>query len=260
MAESEDDLLKSTQFRVIFSYTPTASASTPTWREADIRWIAERPKSIPLPTRQSTTHKAAKISQQVRFGQVESQTSNGSTTVTVDAHQTSITTSSVTARIPDLCQAIATLHQARADACAGFLVDSLQRKHGIYPCSSLANQNDEQKWTAYTLRQILTKQDGFGRPLMQRDTYKVAVDLASSVLQLYKTPWLSDDWGDADVYFVRRPGAPLATVYQHPFIYHKFSTTTHVQYATVQLPIQRVIRNKTLFTLGVLLIELLYST
>jgi hypothetical protein len=138
--------------------------------------------------------------------------------------------------------------------------DSLKRKHGIYPLDTSACHNAEQSWSAYTLRQVLTKRAGFARRLMQHDKFRVAVDLASSVLQLYKTPWLGDDWSDNDVYFVHRPGTPLSSIYKHPFIYRTFSSTITSQNVVTQPPICRVIRNQTLFTLGVMLIELLYGT
>jgi hypothetical protein len=95
---------------------------------------------------------------------------------------------------------------------------------------------------------------------MQHDKFKVAVDLASSVLQLYKTPWLNDNWGDDDVYFVHRPGAPLSSIYQHPFIYRKFPLPSASASPVNPPPARSIIRNQTLFTLGILLIELLYGT
>jgi hypothetical protein len=255
MADSEDDLLRSTQFRVIFTNTSATPTSSLPWKEADIRWIADKPRSTPPPTQQTKTCKAARGTRQVRFDQVSTHAGNDTARVKFATKEVKI----ANFRIPDLCLAIATLHQPPIDECARYLLDDLQRKHGIYPCSIMTCQNKQQTWSAYTLRQILTKQAGFGRPLMQRDTYKVAVDLASSVLQLYETPWLTNDWSDADVYFVHRPGAPLATVYQHPFILRKFASSTANQGFVDQPPIRRVIRNQTLFTLGIVLIELLYG-
>ncbi|KAF3047029.1 hypothetical protein E8E12_010603 [Didymella heteroderae] len=85
---------------------------------------------------------------------------------------------------------------------------------------------------------------------------KIALDLASSILQLYKTPWL-DEWDDNDVYFVQRPGAKPITLYEHPYVYREFPQTAS---KTGQKETKyRVIRNQTLYSLGVLLIELWYG-
>jgi hypothetical protein len=79
------------------------------------------------------------------------------------------------------------------------------------------------------------------------------------VLQLYKTPWLDEQWSDNDVYFVHRPGQPLSKVYEHPFAYRKFSSPPAPPLANAQGAVHRVIRNQTLFTLGIILVELLYG-
>jgi hypothetical protein len=169
-----------------------------------------------------------------------------------------VTTKTGPDHISDLCQAIAKLQSPARVACAGYILDSLKRKHGIYPLDAPMCQTGQKQWSAYTLRQVLTRGAGSIRRFTQYDKHKVAVDLASSVLQLYKTPWLNDDWTDNDVYFVHRPGALSSTLYEHPFIYRKFSSTIPSSSAT-RRQTQRVIRNQTLFNLGILLIEVLYG-
>jgi hypothetical protein len=258
-ADTDEKLLEKTQFRVIFTSSSNTSAKVSDWREADIRWITEKPCSVALSPCTASTYTAAKVARRVRFDPLHAQASSSSTTLTVTEQQTSIVLPSIPDQISDLCQVIAMLQQPQKDSCAGYLLDSLKRKQGIYPLGAPICHDDQQKWTAYTLRQVLTRQAGFSRRLMGQDKFKVAVDLASSVLQLYKTPWLKDDWSNDDVYFVHRPGAPASTIYQHPFIYRKFSSPVATQCSTAQTPVRRVIRNQTLFTLGVLLIELLYG-
>jgi predicted kinase len=253
-ADNDEKLLEKTQFRVIFTSSSNASAKVSDWREADIRWIADKPRSVALPPCSASMYTATKAARRVRFDP-----SNGGTTMTVREQQTSIVLSSIPNQISNLCQVVAMLQQRQGDACAGYLLDSFKRKQGIYPLGAPICQDDQQKWSAYTLRQVLTKQAGFSRRLMGQDKFRVAVDLASSVLQLYKTPWLKDDWSNNDVYFVHRPGAPASTIYQHPFIYRKMSSQVAAHSSTTPTPVHRVIRNQTLFTLGVLLIELLYG-
>lgn len=257
--DDEEDLLKDTQFRVIFTLTSTIPAKSEPWKEADIRWISDKPRSVPLPTCAGTSYAAARTTRRVRFDQSQAQTSANGATVTVTQQTAIITTTSIPIHIPNLCLAIGKLQHPQKDPCAGYLLDSFKRKHGIYLLDPPVCPDNQPEWPAYTLRQVLTKQAGFKRRLMQHDKFRVAVDLASSVLQLHKTPWLREDWGDSDVYFVHRPGAPPSTIYQHPFIYRKFSSTPTNTGPAPQPQARRVIRNETLFTLGVLLIELLYG-
>jgi hypothetical protein len=153
---------------------------------------------------------------------------------------------------------VAAVPKPDRNLCIGYLMDTVKRKHGIYPLEP-PHGCDQQQWTSYSLRQVLTKRANVGRSLTRYDKLRVAVDLASSVLQLYKTPWLDEQWSDNDVYFVHRPGVPLSTLYEHPFVYRKFSSQTSAHPSPSQRAVGRVIRNQTLFTLGILLIELLYG-
>jgi len=84
----------------------------------------------------------------------------------------------------------------------------------------------QQPWVAYTLHQILTGQVITNERLKQLDKLRIALDLPSSILQLYKTPWLMDHWGDNDAYFLHRPGAESVPMYEHPYVYRQFTAPT----------------------------------
>jgi hypothetical protein len=88
---------------------------------------------------------------------------------------------------------------------------------------------------------------------------RVAINLTLSVLQLYKTPSLDEQWSDNDVYFIQHLGVPLSTPYEPPIVYRDFSSSTSAQSSSNQRAVGRVIRNQTLFTLDILLIEFLYG-
>lgn len=242
------------------------------WKEANIKCMIDKAQAVNLVPCAPTLQPVSTMKRRVRFDQMELQhvvsRSSSSTTLTVTEQRTVLATTTTPGQIHDLCVAIGQLHPPlrKEDACAGYLLDSLKRKHGVYPLdppvtvTNGSTHSIAMEWSAYTLRQVLARQAGIGRRLMQHDKFKVAVDLASSVLQLYKTPWLEDNWNKDDVYFVQRPGAPPATIYEHPFIYRKLSLPAASQCSATQpQPIRSVIRNQTLFTLGILLIELLYG-
>jgi hypothetical protein len=258
-------VLQQTPFRVVFSYnsdigSPTSIKSM--WKEADIRYIEDKPTiHTSLSPRTPNSASSASTKKTVRFNQIDvqlRQTTIAATAITPVSTQT-ITSNPTPVQIQDLCKAIAKLQQPQRDICMGYLLDNLKRKHGIYPLDLPPISSAHEQWAAYSLRDVLTKSTTINRRLTQHDKLRVAVDLASSVLQLYKTPWLSEHWGKDDVFFIHRPGAPLASIYSHAFVSRTFSTQHTPLLTTAQPAACRVIRNRTLFTLGVLLIELWYG-
>ena len=256
--ESEKELPEHTPFRVVFTQT-----SDNDWREVVIRCVVDKPKPGPPTPQVANTILATPNRKQVRFGQLNPQLEQSqidkSTTVTITHQHTMKTLSLSQGRIQDLCKVIYQLQQPRRDACLGYLVDALQRKHVIYPLLP-SNNCSQQQWAAYSLHEILTSQTSTNRRLTQLNKLQIAVDLSSSVLQLYETPWLDESWGEDDVYFIQRPGAPSASLYEHPYVYRKFSSSAqHTHSIQARRTKIRVIRNQTLYTLGILLIEVWYG-
>ncbi|KAF2029209.1 hypothetical protein EK21DRAFT_101286 [Setomelanomma holmii] len=134
-----------------------------------------------------------------------------------------------------------------------------QSKHTVHVVEPLEDQGAIQEWSSYTLTQILTRRAMLGQRFYQLDRFKIAVILASTVLQLSNTPWLDDDWCLDEIHFVHRHGTPLATVFQYPFLHHDFPCKAVSPSRTTRSPFRRVIRNQMLYTLGIVLIELLYG-
>lgn len=270
MTGKGEDILEHLPFRVIFSYAaetgshPIHSISGD-WSEADIRCLVDKAKSktTPLSNPTGTTVKLAAAKKRVAFAQTiaqaQVQQSKKSTTVTVVEQQITSTSPPTLKEIENLCKIIGRLRIPQQDPCVGYLIDSVKRKHGIFPLEPLPACNQHPHWAAYSLRQILEKRANIKRPLTKFDKLRVAVDLASSVLQLYNTPWLDEQWSDNDVYFIHRPGLSMAKVFEHPFVYRKLSSTGSNHASSTQGGACRVIRNQSLFTLGILLIELLYG-
>lgn len=160
-------------------------------------------------------------------------------------------------QIHDLCKTIQQLRFSTAEPCVGYLLDNVDRKYGIYPLQGLSNGGQLQ-WSSSSLQQVLTEPATIGIRLTQADKLCIALYLASSMLQLYKTPWLDEQWGHKDVYFVHRPGTTIADISKQPYIYRKLSSTAPCSTTQAQ-PTYSVIRNQTLFALGILLIELWYG-
>jgi hypothetical protein len=256
-SETDDNSLDQTPFRVIFTYESALVATPQDWKEANIRRILDAPQRDPVASCTPQAGTETKVTRRVRFVSQEVEMSSNSTLETATVQPRNSYTEKKLQQILNLCPAITKFQQSKS-VCAGYLLDNLKRKYGIYPLDTRACDNNE-IWSAHTLRQVFTKGAGLEWRLMQHAQFKLAVDMASSVLQLYKTPWLSDDWSSDDVYFVHRPGAPLSSTYQHAFIYRRISSAVSTQESLSRPLMRTIIRNQTLFNLGVLLIELVYG-
>lgn len=82
------------------------------------------------------------------------------------------------------------------------------------------------------------------------------------MLQLHSTPWL-DNWTKQDILYLPDPQGEKVPPPVQPYISRRFSTSKSADMATVTSPTsatpQSFAPNKTLFTLGVVLIEIAFN-
>ena len=92
------------------------------------------------------------------------------------------------------------------------------------------------------------------------DRRYLALCLASTVLQLYDTPWLGSSWCANDILFVRQLSADRRPLIRQPFVSCAFAAQRQLDHQTTSQcdSACRLIRNKTIFDLGVVLIELCF--
>jgi hypothetical protein len=178
-------------------------------------------------------------------------------TSTLRMQSTAATSTSTPQQIMTLCDAIGSLQKPLTNSCIGYLLDPVGRKQGIHSLDTLKNHTQRQ-WTSFSLHQVLTKRGNVTRHPTLLDKLQIATKLSSNVLQLHNTPWLSDDWRSSDVFFLYRSGAIPPSIYEDPFVYGSLSPQRGKSTPN-QRTTSRVIRNQTLFALGVLLIELWYG-
>lgn len=215
------------------------------------------PKNVPLTV--FAPKSDAPIRKQVRFGQIDLQVQNvtpsrTSATTVVQRRNTPVSTAEP-GHIHSLCEAV---QQAKNDPYIGYLLDAANRNYGVFSLK-LPSTASWAQWRAYTLQEVLTRQANVPTRLTQYDKLRVAVDVASSVLQLYKTPWFDPSWGRRDVYFVQRPEASPSRIYEQSFVLRQMSDASQISPTSNQQATSRVVRNQTLWMLGVLLIELWYG-
>ena len=248
-------MLRQLRFRVVFSSSHGSSSSKPSpwgWGEADIRLVEEKPKCT-IPASSPSPNLAAcplnpPNKKGIRFA-----------TQAQNAVSAALEPEPNLTPIQDLCKAIAMLQQPQRDLCLGFLVDEFsKRKHGIYPLPP--SPMTQESWTALSLSHVLSQKTNLRCPFTLYDKLRVSFILASSVLQLHKTPWIDENWGKDDILFIDHPSSPL---FDHPYVSRQFSSCkisqTNQQCSGDGANTSRIIRNKALFDLGVLLIELWYG-
>ncbi|KAI8943303.1 hypothetical protein NX059_001323 [Plenodomus lindquistii] len=229
----EDEPMVDTPFRVIFTFVAQSGSTSAKsemkvapwdWAEAEVRCSAEMPKR---PAVHKATHSAPtpKTKRRVQFSSTVGQASNQGAAGPSGGSQSTPPSETASVQIQDLCKALATLSPSQQDLCMGYLVDSLKRKYNIY-LSKTSDSCPQQQWAAFSLREVLTRTVDGGQSLTQQDKLRIAVNLASSALQLYKTPWLDEAWSDNDIYFVQRTSVFTKEVYKHPFVYRKLASTS----------------------------------
>jgi hypothetical protein len=206
-----------------------------TWEEADVRIEHERQRPLGTSTGGTQIGKGVKFAKQA----------------IPKAVQAALEPQPNLQPIQDLCSAISTLQKPQRDVCFSLLANEIaKQKYGVLITPMKQLPLDTESWSVSSLGSVLRDPK-----FAQRDRLKLAVTLASSILQLHETPWLEDNWGKDSIFFVNRPGK---TFYDQPFVSQHFNQT--ITAATPSMPnhMSCIIRNQTLYALGVALIELWY--
>ena len=174
-------------------------------------------------------------------------------------------------KISNMCHALREVRsQQRYEECFGCLVDETLHS-GAYtvlsnPFSGIQDQNPttlkdllDQSFNAKSMHHgntphLEAKAD---RPsLTKRSRLRIAVTLVSAALQLHTTPWLKKNWGKEDILFHNGSA-------QHPYISKSFAQGNPTISETDGMPSEEdswtPIRNKSIFNLGVLLLELAFG-
>jgi hypothetical protein len=152
--------------------------------------------------------------------------------------------------IQDLCGSLHGMLSAECGTCLGYIrAHSSADRHGLYqPKKKLI---DTTPLSAESLTNLLGRSTLPICKWTNADARRLAVPLAAGVLRLHDTPWLGATWSDKDITVMFQNGKVLA---EHPFVSGQLNNTAVV--TPDPSFIAAVIRNKTLFTLGIVLTEL----
>lgn len=153
--------------------------------------------------------------------------------------------------IQDLCAAISAFQSPQRDVCFQLLEDEIaKQRYGVLITLTKQLPLDADLWSVSSLEAHLQNPK-----FSQKDRFKVAVILASSVLQLHETPWLEEKWKADSIFFVDRVGMAY---YDQPFVSQNFGQDNAPVPPAIPTPIRHIIHNQTLYSLGMTLIELWY--
>lgn len=144
--------------------------------------------------------------------------------------------------------------KAEADS-YGTIIDhgsDAARGYKVYPIS-VSDYEEPRQASVISLREIL--QQGDNSPhLPYQNRLQLAVVLSSSILQLHGSHWLPDNIGSRDIFFATKQGYPI---YNHPLVMKSLQTDYPAPYKHEGEIVMPFKCNPTLFSLGVLLIELI---
>ena len=150
--------------------------------------------------------------------------------------------------IHDFCQSIQ--NPDCDDSCLGILVDDEKRKHRVSLATTALRNHQPGK--TIPLDALLSSR--FPPPRSER--LVLGVKLASTVMQLHNTGWLNEMWDKRDIVFPVDPTNSDKASTERPAVWRSFGSLPPTSTCTPGSPRSIAQCNKTLFSLGVVLLEL----
>lgn len=161
--------------------------------------------------------------------------------------------------IHDMCSTLCARHESKKPM--GFLVDEEDdtHKHYVYRTNTTIGPESRSK----SLGDLLSC-SGHGSssaPLLRSHRLRIAVTLASSVLQLDGTSWLKSQWRSKDIFFHEKSNDASHPSYPYPYLTWKLCMTdSNISGSFDSLFCGTfMIRSEVLYALGLTLIELCFG-
>ncbi|GAW20587.1 hypothetical protein ANO14919_100950 [Xylariales sp. No.14919] len=269
--DEDETITKSSLFRIaILTYSSSGPDSgdlqrAQSWREVVIKErgrsiaLAPSPESFDLPARSRKLKKTVRFSNSPSITLLENintpEVVQGQSTSTTLVHEMAHLSLVPTKLDPvlDLCEALRKSGKQPSQECCGYIMDihsSIHREYGLYPCTVATEQKIE---STLSLRRVIDGPPEGLPPLTYSDRLYLAAVIASSVLQLHKTPWLPEKLTSDDIFFPRRENGQL---YRHPYVIRRVPEPT-TSAANTAVKIDLLPYNLTVLSLGILLVELI---
>ncbi|KAF5724202.1 hypothetical protein FMUND_1104 [Fusarium mundagurra] len=156
----------------------------------------------------------------------------------------------------DLCLTLKKAHQERP-ACYGYFIDK-EYSHRHFQVCPLGTVINSDGWSIVTLEDVLEGKKGLRPLILLAEKVRLALVIASSVLQLSKTPWLPEALTPKNIHFFRR-GHTLS--YEHPFLQRRLpEDSLKLLNNTADSRGYSLSSNPTLLALGMLLLEIILGS
>ncbi|KAK8057448.1 hypothetical protein PG996_011385 [Apiospora saccharicola] len=140
--------------------------------------------------------------------------------------------------------------------CYGYVTDKsapTYNKFGVYPDRQQPGHDVSEEWPILSLHQVLDRSDTSLPPLSFRHKQMLAATIASNVLQLAKSPWLAEVFDARDINFLNLDGGPS---YDDAFVSKRMTQQNQPHSAPDHSMHQKITQNSTIFSLGIVLLEL----
>ncbi|KAL6708129.1 hypothetical protein ACN47E_003313 [Coniothyrium glycines] len=159
--------------------------------------------------------------------------------------------------IKDLCASISQSY--KKTPMIGFSLDNKNRLRGTYTVDSAEAHAPSPELVS--LKELLgqsTAMHGKRTKLSKKERYSLALTLASSVLYLNSTPWLTDQWASEDIVFQRTNLGSRPIDFEHPYVVSKSVELLKPLTSTKARGFQN--KNSVLLALAITLLELYFGT
>ena len=149
----------------------------------------------------------------------------------------------------------------QASECVGVLENSASCKNFVYPPPAQQCHPCRQAITLGQLISTVTRAHAVGK-ISLYDRLRLAKTLAITVLQYHATPWLKETWRSEDVYFFRNASTPVNEIpnLSSPHLNVKLKEPCEQVSCASAFPAYSLARNPLLFGLGVILLEIAYTS
>jgi hypothetical protein len=242
LQQSHDDDVK---VHIVLRHKSVSNTQLTTLWEAEIRLITNDDASV-TSRRELANDTSKKGKRKIRFDDQTTLNQDPKATPARNNQQQDLD------EIRDLCDSIDRLRIGQpGGTCFGYMLDTpTAARHGLFwPQNPLV---DIASLDSVPLGTLLTSKRG---KLSVADCRRIAVAVALGMLRLYKTPWLDEHWGRDDILLFKKDEKILI---DRPFVTSELMKSSLAQRVATEryFASSPVIKNQTLFALGIVLIEL----
>ncbi|KAI1260970.1 hypothetical protein F5Y18DRAFT_219260 [Xylariaceae sp. FL1019] len=265
---NREALLKQQEFRIALSYNPQTKASQGyssswAWNEVALRAVEPQQPSdafLPPPVVMKPQNSMQKLKKSVMFFENKrellgsrSSSSSTSTILLPPPIVVPLTHQPEPLDLVNLCEELATRKRAGGD-CYGYVTGQTNTDSHRFGVYSVDSCKDSGSWSMFSLKQLLETGvfDEEGPQLPKQ--LDIAATVASSVLHLHDTPWMPQVLTSEHVYFLERDGR---LDYDRIYVTSSLAQPNSGSEVKTDLPMTRAIKNKTIFSLAALLMEII---